>query len=116
MANIYRHAYRSVKRISLHLAISVKARYIHRMFTAPQSRAGRGLIGWSQAELAKAAGVGLSTVRNFEAGRSTPVRQNLDAIVRALESAGVEFISQNGGGPGVRLKQPIAIQQSMLED
>ncbi|WP_350151513.1 helix-turn-helix transcriptional regulator [Thalassobaculum sp.] len=86
------------------------------MFTAPQSRAGRGLIGWSQAELAKAAGVGLSTVRNFEAGRSTPVRQNLDAIVRALESAGVEFISQNGGGPGVRLKQPIAIQQSMLED
>ena len=43
-----------------------------------------------------------STLRNFEAGRSTPMANNLDALRRALEAAGVEFT--NGGQPGVRLK------------
>ncbi len=70
-----------------------------------QSRAARGLIAWSQQELADAAHVGLSTIRNFEAGRSTPVANNLAAIRAALESAGVEFIAENGGGAGVRLRK-----------
>ena len=70
-----------------------------------QSRAARGLIAWSQQELADAANIGLSTIRNFEAGRSTPVANNLAAIRAALESAGVEFIAENGGGAGVRLKK-----------
>ena len=47
-----------------------------------------------------------SAVRNFEAGRSIPVTNNLDAICRAFEAAGVEFISKNGGGAGVRLQKP----------
>ena len=70
-----------------------------------QSRAARGLIAWSQQELADAAHVGLSTIRNFEAGRSTPVANNLAALRAALESAGVEFIAENGGGAGVRLRK-----------
>ncbi len=70
-----------------------------------QSRAARGLIAWSQQELADAANIGLSTIRNFEAGRSTPVANNLAAIRAALESAGVEFIAENGGGAGVRLRK-----------
>lgn len=78
------------------------------MITPSQLRAARGLVDWPQAVLAKAAGVGLSTVRNFEAGRSTPVRQNLEAIRAALETAGVEFIPENGSGPGVRLRKPKA--------
>jgi transcriptional regulator with XRE-family HTH domain len=73
--------------------------------TAAQIRAGRGLLDWSQARLAEAASVGLSTVRDFEAGRRTPYRQSLDAMRRALEDAGVDFIPQNGGGAGVRLRE-----------
>lgn len=71
-----------------------------------QCRAARGLANISQEDLAKAASVGLSTVRNFEAGRSTPVANNLAAMIRALEAAGVTFIPENGGGAGVRLAKP----------
>ena len=75
------------------------------MITSPQSRAARGLVAWSQEDLASKAHVGLSTVRNFEAGRSVPIPNNLAAIRSALEAAGVEFIAENGGGAGVRLKK-----------
>lgn len=75
------------------------------MVTKEQSRAGRGLVEWSQADLAAAANVSLSTVRDFEKGRRTPHANNLAAIRSALESAGVEFIPENGGGPGVRLRR-----------
>ncbi|MGX5805343.1 helix-turn-helix domain-containing protein [Bradyrhizobium sp. Arg314] len=73
--------------------------------TPEQCRAARGLANISQEELAKAANVGLSTVRNFEAGRSIPVANNLAAMVKALEDADVVFIPENGGGAGVRLRK-----------
>ena len=63
------------------------------------------LADMSQQQLAEAANVGMSTVRNFEAGRSTPMANNLDALRRALEAVGVEFIPENGGGAGVRLRK-----------
>lgn len=68
-----------------------------------QCRAARGLLEWSQDELAKAAGVGLSTVRDFEKGRRQPIANNMAAIRSALEKAGLDFIPENGGGAGVRL-------------
>jgi DNA-binding XRE family transcriptional regulator len=55
-----------------------------------------------QAILAKAAQVTRNVIINFEKGRTAPNRNNLAAIQRALENAGVEFI--NGGSPGVRLR------------
>jgi transcriptional regulator with XRE-family HTH domain len=70
-----------------------------------QCRAGRALIEWSQQDLASAAQVGLSTIRGFENGDRQPIANNLAAIQRALEAAGVEFIPENGSGAGVRLKK-----------
>ncbi len=69
-------------------------------------RAARGLLGWNQDDLAKAARVGLNTLRNFEAGKSTPMTNNLAAIQAAFEAAGVLFIPENGGGAGLRMKEP----------
>jgi len=73
--------------------------------TKEQSRAARALIDWSQAQLASAANLGESTVRDFEKGRRVPTVNNLAAIRAALEAAGVEFIPPNGSGAGVRLKK-----------
>ena len=74
------------------------------MLTAGQCRAARGLLDWSQLELAEQAGVGIVTVRQLEASVHEPRRATLDVVRRALEAAGVEFIDENGGGPGVRLR------------
>jgi len=64
------------------------------------------LFDWSQHDLADSAGVGIVTVRQLEGGGTRPRRATLDVIRRALEAAGVEFIEENGGGPGVRLRKP----------
>ena len=64
----------------------------------------RAALGWSAAKLAEAAQVGIATVNRFEAGAATSIPATLAAIERALEAAGVEFIDENGGGRGVRLR------------
>lgn len=56
-----------------------------------QSRGARGLLDWTQADLAQAAMLGLSTVKNFESDRRETTAANLNAIRRALEEAGIEF-------------------------
>ncbi len=65
-------------------------------------RAARGLLGWNQYDLAKEANVAVNTLRNFEAGRSVPMANNLAAIQEAFEVAGIEFT--NGDAPGLRLR------------
>jgi transcriptional regulator with XRE-family HTH domain len=73
------------------------------MFTPAQCRAGRALLDWSQQQLADAAGVGVATVRLFEAGKGQPHRGTITLIRRAFEIARVEFT--NGDEPGVRLRK-----------
>jgi predicted transcriptional regulator len=75
------------------------------MVTPEQCRAARGLLSWSQQDLAKNARVGVVTVHQLEAGVSQPRRSTIEVIRRAFEAAGVEFIDENGGGPGVRLRK-----------
>jgi predicted transcriptional regulator len=75
------------------------------MITSAQCRAARGLVGWSQQQLAKNAGVGTVAIHQLESGTSQPRRATLDVVKRALEAGGVEFIDENGGGPGVRLRK-----------
>jgi hypothetical protein len=52
------------------------------------------------------------TVHQLEAGLSEPRRATLDVIRRALEAAGVEFIDENGGGPGLRLRKRLRSKPS----
>lgn len=70
-----------------------------------QLRAARALIGWSQAEVAQASGLSIPTVKRAEGqGAVSASPEAIDSIRAALESAGVEFIPENGGGAGVRIK------------
>jgi hypothetical protein len=55
--------------------------------------------------LADRAGVGIMTIHQFEKDGSQPRRATLDVVRRAFEKAGVEFIDENGAGPGVRLRK-----------
>ncbi len=70
-----------------------------------QCRAARALLDMTQPLLAEKAGLGLSTVVDFERARRPVSNSAINALRRALEAAGVEFIAQNGGGAGVRLRK-----------
>ncbi len=61
------------------------------------------MLGWSRNKLASEAEVAVGTVVDFERGARQPYKRTLTDLRRALEEAGVVFIDQNGGGPGVRL-------------
>ena len=73
------------------------------MIASVQVRMARVALGWGVRDLAANAGVTANTVSRFENGadaRGNTIRK----ILRALEDAGIEFIDENGGGPGVRLR------------
>jgi len=73
--------------------------------TSEQVRAARMLLRWEQKDLAEASGVSLPSIKRLETqpGELGAQDRTIQAIVRALEKAGVEFIPENGGGAGVRL-------------
>jgi transcriptional regulator with XRE-family HTH domain len=77
------------------------------LFSPSQIRAARALLGWSQSGVAAAADLSIPTVKRAEADDGIRVSEDaLVAIASALKKAGVEFIVENGGGPGVRLRKP----------
>ncbi len=74
------------------------------VLSAPQCRAARALLGWSQDDLANASGVAKATIAYFETEKRQPYEKTLADLRRVLEKHGVTFIDMNGGGAGVRLR------------
>ena len=76
--------------------------------TSEQVRAARALLRWEQRDLADASGVSLPSVKRLETQPGVLAAQERTIVVlrEALEKAGIEFIAENGGGPGVRLRKP----------
>ena len=84
------------------MSLDIEKRYM----TAAQLRAARALLRMPADELARVSGVSMVTIRRAEAqdGLVRMMSANAEAVRRALETAGIEFIPENGGGAGVRLK------------
>lgn len=80
------------------------------MLKPSQCRAGRALLGWSQDDLEARSQVSKKTIAEFEREAQIPYGQTLREIELALEAGGVQIISENGGGAGVRLKAAVPHQ------
>ena len=78
-----------------------------RLLTSDQLRAARALLRWSAEDLSRQSSVSLRTIRRAELADRDPTMTTANnlAVRRALEDAGIEFIDENGGGPGVRLRK-----------
>lgn len=76
------------------------------MITARQIRAARALLGWSQQMLADQAVVSLNSLKRLETGQGDPRLSTIQSIRKALEKGGVEFISVDSKGEGVRMARP----------
>ena len=72
-----------------------------------QLRGARAMARIEQSDLATRAGVSGDTIKRLERteGAVSAHVQTISAVTRALEAAGVEFIPENGGGAGVRLRK-----------
>jgi transcriptional regulator with XRE-family HTH domain len=75
--------------------------------TSAQVRMARAALNWTVRDLAEAAGLHRNTISNIEVGRFGGDPDTLASIEKVLSAAGVEFIDENGGGPGVRLRKRI---------
>lgn len=75
--------------------------------TSEQVRAARALLRWEQRDLAEASGVSLPSVKRLETqpGLLAAQERTITELRKALEKAGVEFIAENGGGAGLRLRK-----------
>jgi hypothetical protein len=73
--------------------------------TNSQIRAARALLGWTASELSRQSAVSLRTIQRAELQETSMTAANDLAVRRSLEAAGVEFIDEDGGGPGVRLRK-----------
>ena len=83
--------------------------------TSAQIRAARALVRWRAQDLAREFSVGVATIRRAELtdDETSMTAANDLAVRRALEAAGVEFIDENGGGPGVRLRKHVVKEKSV---
>jgi transcriptional regulator with XRE-family HTH domain len=80
--------------------------------TSAQVKMARAALNWTVRDLAKATGLHRNTINNVEVGRYAGDPNTLQKIEKVLVAAGVEFIDENGGGPGVRLRKRQRAKQS----
>jgi transcriptional regulator with XRE-family HTH domain len=73
--------------------------------TSAQVRMARAALNWTVRQLAEASGLHRNTITNIEVGRYAGDEKSLKVIQTVLSRAGVEFIDEDGGGPGVRLRK-----------
>jgi transcriptional regulator with XRE-family HTH domain len=66
------------------------------------------LLDWSQSRLATESRVATKTIADFERGNRMPYERTLNDLLRAFEIGGIIFIEEDGEGPGVRLRKPLA--------
>ena len=71
--------------------------------TSAQLRMARAALNWTLNNLAEASGVHRNTISNIEVGRYAGDPETLTKLKRTLTKAGIQFIDENGGGPGVRI-------------
>ncbi|MEJ5019864.1 helix-turn-helix transcriptional regulator [Ochrobactrum vermis] len=74
------------------------------MITGPQCRAARALVEFSRERLAQLSGIDAQIIERFERKLGQPTDEQISGLADALEKAGAQFIPENGGGAGVRLK------------
>jgi transcriptional regulator with XRE-family HTH domain len=75
--------------------------------TSAQLRMARAALNWTVRDLAEATGLHRNTITNIEVGRYAGDQKTLETIEAVLRRAGVEFIEENGGGAGVRMKKSV---------
>jgi transcriptional regulator with XRE-family HTH domain len=75
--------------------------------TSAQLRMARAALHWTVRDLAEATGLHRNTITNIEVGRYAGDQKTLEIIEAVLSRAGVEFIDENGGGAGVRMKKSV---------
>jgi transcriptional regulator with XRE-family HTH domain len=93
------------------LALAKSAAYRAEVITPAQIRAARALIGWTQADLAKASGVSEVAIKNLERQATDPRVSTINSIQQTFDAAGVTFLDAGDirdGGSGVRLKKGTA--------
>jgi transcriptional regulator with XRE-family HTH domain len=90
-----------------HIIIDRKVNMREKPLISAQIRAARALLRWTAEDLARESALSVATIRRAElTDQETLMTAANDLAVRhTLEGAGVEFIDENGGGPGVRLKK-----------
>ena len=79
--------------------------YSEKVLSPAQCRAARAMLEWSREDLALRSGVSRPTLADFETDKRKPYDRTLADVQRCFESAGLEFIPENGGGAGIRFRE-----------
>jgi transcriptional regulator with XRE-family HTH domain len=90
------------------------ASYFH--ITAAQCRAARGLLGWTQQDLATATGLSKTAIVQFETGLARTREETLAQIVLSLTNQGIEFVIPDGVNRRTAISHLFADEQALYDN